>query len=184
MEESLWKILAFILCAIMLFIVPLTTILDRQDDVAYNIVLTECNRFVDICRDTGYITPSNYSEFVGRISSTGNSYQIKLTHIKRIVNPVYKQINGDLVFTGEYDINHITQPEYLVMETLFPETSQASALDKSRRYDMAMGDLLFIEVKNKGKTMANALRDMILFSDTKAPGIFVRAGGLVRNEAF
>ena len=90
MGESLWKILAFLLCAILLFIIPLTTMLNRQDDVAYNMVLTECNRFVDMCRDTGYITPSSYLEFVSRINATGNTYKIKLLHIKRSVNPIYE----------------------------------------------------------------------------------------------
>jgi len=55
--------------------------------------------------------------------------------------------------------------------------------DKARRYDMKAGDLLFVEVRNRGKTMATALRDMLLLSDTRTPTIFVRAGGLVRNEA-
>lgn len=184
MGESLWKILAFILCAVLLFIVPLTTILDRQDDIAYNVVLTECNRFVDTCRDTGFITPTLYSEFIRRINSTGNTYIVKISHIKRIVNPVYEERNGGLVFTEEYGINHVTQPEYLIMDTLFPSNSSLSVLDKSRRYNMSMGDLLFVEVQNSGKTMSTAVRDMILFSDTKAPGIFIRSGGLVRNEAF
>ena len=184
MGESLWKILAFLLCAVLLFIVPLTTMLDRQDDIAYNMVLTECNMFVDMCRDAGYITPASYSEFVTRINTTGNTYIIKLSHIKRTVNPIYEQKNGALVFTGEYDINHVTQPEYLIMDTLFPSNSTLSSLDKSRRYRMTMGDLLFVKVQNNGKTMATAIRDMILFSDTKSPEIFVKSGGMVRNEAY
>ncbi|MGI6049344.1 MAG: hypothetical protein ACOYEI_00730 [Acetivibrionales bacterium] len=184
MGESLWKILAFLLCAILLFIIPLTTMLNRQDDVAYNMVLTECNRFVDMCRDTGYITPSSYLEFVSRINATGNTYKIKLLHIKRSVNPIYEDKNGVLVFTGQYGINHVTQPEYLIMDTLFPSDKTLSTLDISRRYNMTMGDLLFVEVQNNGKTMATALRDMLLFSDTKAPEIFVRSGGMVRNEAY
>lgn len=184
MENTLWKLLAFILCALLLFLAPLMSVLERQDDISYTVVFTECNRFVDACRDTGYITPGMYSEFSDRLGSTGNTYQINLSHVKRSVNPIYIQSNGALAFTGEYEITHVAFGEVDILGVLFPKGSVLSALDKARRYNMDMGDLLFIEVRNKGKTMATAIRDMMLFSNTRAPGIFVRAGGMVRNEAY
>ncbi len=184
MDKTFWKILAFMLCAVLLFLFPLMTMLDRQDDIAYNIVLTESNRFVDACRDTGYITPGMYSEFTNRIESTGNTYSIKLSHIKRSVSPVYNQVSGVLTFADEYEITHINRSEYMILKVLYPNNPTASEHDKSRRYDMGMGDLFFVEVENKGKTMATAIRDMILFRDTHNPGIFVRSGGMVRNEAY
>ena len=49
---------------------------------------------------------------------------------------------------------------------------------------MAMGDLLFVEVKNRGKTMATAIRDVMMFSSSDFPAIFVKSGGMVRNEAY
>ncbi|MGI6623140.1 MAG: hypothetical protein GX227_04160 [Clostridiaceae bacterium] len=183
MERTLWKILAFLICAILLFLVPLLNILERQDDIAYNIVLAECNRFVDICRDTGFITPDLYTDFVSRINSTGNTYQIGLSHVKRSVYPVYRQTGSTMVFSGEYEIIRVNKGEEEILKTLFPQNS-ASVLDKSRRYEMAMGDLFFVEVQNKGKTMAVAIRDMMMFTNTKSPCIFVRAGGMVRNEAY
>lgn len=184
MENTLWKILAFIICALLLFLAPLMSFLERQDDITYSVVFAECSRFVDACRDTGYITPNMYNEFISRLSSTGNTYDIKLSHIMRSVNPVYKENGANLTFTGEYDIIHKAASERRILEALFPNGSNVSALDKSRFYKMRMGDLLFVEVKNKGKTMATAIRDMVLFSDTKSPGIFVRTGGMVRNEAY
>ncbi|NLO99788.1 MAG: hypothetical protein GX386_05805 [Clostridiaceae bacterium] len=184
MDRAFWKVLAFLLCAVLMFLLPLMTILDRQDDIAYNIVLTECNRFVDACRDTGYITPRMYTEFINRISSTGNTYSIKMSHIKRSVSPVYNQINGILNFTGEYEITHINYGEHVILNILYPGNSTLSENDKSRRYDMSMGDLFFVQVQNTGKTMATAIRDMMMFRDTDNPGIFVRSGGMVRNEAY
>ncbi|NLU52570.1 MAG: hypothetical protein GXX10_06880 [Clostridiaceae bacterium] len=184
MENTLWKILAFLLCAILLFLAPLMSILERQDDIAYNVVLTECNRFVDTCRDLGYITPNIYLELTERLNSTGNMYDIKLSHISRTVDPVYVENGSSLVFTGEYEVHHVAFGESQILSVLFPEDNTLPAYHKDRRYLMSMGDLLFIEVKNRGKTMAQALRDMILFTDTQSPSIFVRAGGMVRNEAY
>ncbi len=184
MDKPMWKILAFMLCAVLFFLFPLMTILDRQDDVAYNIVLTECNRFVDACRDTGYITPDMYSEFINRIGATGNTYNVRLSHIKRSVNPVYNQIGGGLTFSDEYEITHINHGEYDILNVLYPKNTSVSVNDKTRRYDMGMGDLFFVEVKNNGKTMATAIRDMMFFKDTDSPAIFVRSGGMVRNETY
>ncbi|HHY64303.1 MAG TPA: hypothetical protein GX501_04585 [Clostridiaceae bacterium] len=183
MDRILWKVLAFLVCAVLLFLVPLLNMLERQDDIAYNIVFAECSRFADICRDTGYITPNLYTDFVNRLNSTGNTYQVRMTHIKRSVNPVYRQTGNTMEFTGDYEIIHVTRGEDEILDVLFPLTP-LSPLDESRRYKMAMGDLFFVEVQNRGKTMAVALRDMILFSNTKTPCIFVRAGGMVRNEAY
>jgi len=182
MENSWWKVFALLLCALLLFLAPLLNILERQDDIAYNVVLAECNRFVDACRDTGYITPNMYREFVDRINSTGNTYEIRLIHIDRAVVPVYIQTGGELTFTGEYEVTHITIDENVILDTLFPEGNASD--DETNRYELKMGDFLFVEVKNRGKTMTTAIRDMILFSDTRTPSIFVRAGGMVRNEAY
>lgn len=184
MENTVWKLLAFILCALLLFLAPMISILERQDDIAYSVVFTECNRFVDACRDTGYITPDMYSEFMGRLGETGNPYNVKISHIKRTVEPVYRNNGTALAFTGEYEISHVTVGYEQIMNVLFPDDMDTPSDDERRRYNMSMGDMLFIEVQNKGKTMATALRDMILFSSTGAPSIFVRAGGMVRNEAY
>jgi hypothetical protein len=183
MENALWKVFAFILCAVLLFLVPLMSLLERQDDIAYTVVLAECNRFADACRDTGYITPGMYSEFQKRLLTTGNTYNIKMSHIKRSVIPVYKETDHgeELIFTEQYEIIHTSFSEEDILSILFPR--QDIPLE-DRRYNMGAGDLFFVEVANKGKTMAAAIRDMIFFSDTKAPGIFVRTGGMVRNEAY
>lgn len=183
MDNAIWKILAFFLAAVLLFLVPLINLLERQDDAAFTVVFSETNRFVDSARDTGYITPDMYTEFLNRIQATGNTYSVSLKHIKSTVNPVYRQNGAALDFTGEYEINRVAVSEGDIFAILFPGGA-VSALDKSRRYEMRAGDLLFVEVKNRGKTMATAIRDMLLMNDTTAPGIFVRAGGMVRNEAY
>jgi len=183
MESPLWKILGFFLAAVLLFLVPVMNMLERQDDAAYTVVFTETNRFVDYARDAGYITPNMYNEFVRRLNATGCTFDIRMEHVQSLINPVYRQNGTVLEFTGEYEINRISRGEDAILSVLFPDEPGPDVFDKARRYDMKAGDLLFVEVRNRGKTMATALRDMLLLSDTRTPTIFVRAGGLVRNEA-
>lgn len=184
MDSPLWKILGFFLAAVLLFLVPMMNMLERQDDAAYTVVFTEANRFADSARDAGYITPNMYSEFVNRLNATGCSFEIRIEHVKTTISPVYRQNGPVLEFTGEYEINRIAQDGEAVLSVLFPKDSSLDVFDKARRYDMKAGDLLFVEVRNSGKTMAAALRDMILLTNTQTPTLFVRAGGLVRNEAY
>lgn len=183
MDSPLWKILGFFIAALLLFLGPLMNVLERQDNIAYTVVFSEANRFVDAARDTGYITPNMYLELRDTLNATGNSYKISIRHVKSVVNPVYEFRGSVLSFTGEYTVSRYTVGEAEILATLFPSNSTAGVHDKARYYTMKAGDMLFVEVRNEGKTMAAALRDMVLLTDTQTPGIFVRAGGLVRNEA-
>jgi len=184
MDSPIWKILGFFLAAVLLFLVPVMNMLERQESAAYTVVLTETNRFVDAARDAGYITPNMYSEFVGRLGATGCTFDIRIEHVKSTIYPVYRQNGQVLEFTGEYEISRIVQDHDAILSVLFPDDPSLGVFDRERRYDMKAGDLLFVEVRNRGKTMVTALRDMILLSDTRHPTLFVRAGGLVRNEAY
>ena len=125
-----------------------------------------------------------YSEFIRRLNATGCTFDIRIEHAKSTISPVYRQNGQVLEFTGEYEISRVVQDHDAVLSVLFPDDPTLGAFDRARRYDMKAGDLLFVEVKNSGKTMITALRDMILLSDTRHPTLFVRAGGLVRNEAY
>ncbi|NLW02957.1 MAG: hypothetical protein GX027_06790 [Clostridiaceae bacterium] len=184
MDSPVWKILGFFLAAVLLFLVPVMNMLERQESAAYTTVFTETNRFADSARDTGYITPNMYSEFIRRLNATGCTFDIRIEHAKSTISPVYRQNGQVLEFTGEYEISRVVQDHDAVLSVLFPDDPTLGAFDRARRYDMKAGDLLFVEVKNSGKTMITALRDMILLSDTRHPTLFVRAGGLVRNEAY
>ena len=82
MDSPLWKILGFFLAAVLLFLVPVMNMLERQDSAAYTVVFTETIRFVDSARDTGYITPNMYNEFVNRIHTTGCTFEIRIEHQK------------------------------------------------------------------------------------------------------
>lgn len=184
MDSPVWKILGFFLAAVLLFLVPVMNMLERQESAAYTVVLAETNRFADSARDAGYITPNMYSEFVRRLNATGCIFEIRIEHVKSTISPVYRQNGSVLEFTGEYEISRIVQDQDAIMSVLFPDIPGPDVFDRARRYEMKAGDLLFVEVKNIGKTMVTALRDMILFSVTQYPTLFVRVGGLVRNEAY
>lgn len=182
MDDALWKLVGFLLSAVLLFAIPTMALLERQDDITRALVQTEVNRFVDTSRDMGYISPQLYSRFTDRLGATGLRYNIKLRHEKRTWIPVYENVGAGLVFQGEYDQSRVMEGEATVLSTLYPNNT-VSVDDKQRQYPLHQGDMLFVEVQSTGETMAGSLRRLIYFGRETSSGILARAGGMVRNEA-
>ncbi len=182
MDDAIWKLLGFILSAVLLFAIPTMALLERQDDVTQSMVQAEANRFVDTARDMGYISPQLYTRFSERLQATGLHYNIRIRHEKRTWIPVYDSVGTGLVFTGNYDQSRVVAGEADVLATLFP-TGGIPPDEASLHYNMHAGDLLFVEVRSRGETMADAMRRWLWFGQGAASGIWGRAGGMVRNEA-
>ena len=78
MSDTLITFIAIVLAAIMMFMFPLLSVSERNDDIAQLSVQTATTKFVDNSRAIGKITMENYSELVSTISATGNSYDIEI----------------------------------------------------------------------------------------------------------
>jgi hypothetical protein len=182
MDNALWKLTGFILAAVLMLWIPLVSMLERQDDIALSIVESEVTRFVDTARDMGKITPRLYNDFLARLEATGSRYDVRIRHQRSEIIPVYDTASGSLGFTGAWSDSRVTEGESLILSILYPDDRSIKLDDARRVYRMRSGDLLFLEVSNKGHTMAATL-SMLFFKAADVPDIFVRAGGMVRNEA-
>ena len=78
MGESLTTIIAIFLAAILMFVFPLMSISERNDDIAQLGVQTATVEFVDKVRTTGKITEDNYNSFIQTLAATGNSYDVDM----------------------------------------------------------------------------------------------------------
>lgn len=78
MGESLITVVAIFLAAILMFVFPLMSISDRNDDISQLAVQTKTVEFVDNIRATGKITQQNYDSFVQNLAATGNSYDVEM----------------------------------------------------------------------------------------------------------
>ncbi|MFP4697394.1 MAG: hypothetical protein ACLFMO_01665 [Eubacteriales bacterium] len=173
-ENGLWKMLAFIVLSVMLFIAPLYFMFIRQDMVTNQIVTVETEKFADKVRDLGYITPDMYMEFVDDIHATGLTYDIQLSHYN-------KQFFPDQKSPGDYMLGYEGYYNNQILDVLFPENNLSSDSPK-RVYNLYMGDYFLIEVNNKGKTKADVMRSMFSLNDSDIPVIMLRAGGMVYSE--
>ncbi len=169
MDHLLEKILAFLLITLMLFIIPLQSMFDRQEDVAYTHIYNEVTLFTEEVLDNGMISPQRYLIFAARLEDCGLAFDIELEHKKKLYVPDPDNASGYLaVYEGFYN-------EDILSDTLF--------LGSGTDYYLNKGDFFVVEVKNLGTTKAEAMRQ-VLFMGGKEGSIFLRLGGMVTNESY
>lgn len=202
MGDSLGKIVALILAVLLLFIYPTKNEFERLDETSRIFVLTETAKFVDSVRNLGYVTPSMYQEYVGRLGATNNSYEVRMEHRKKKFDPIYEDpsagvpatpddddtddadIDDDIyeeeVYPVSYAIGFRTYYNNTIMNTMFPETPITD--DLNRNYEMGKGDYFAVTVYNKNKTMATRIQEMLYNTSLNTEKIYVRYGGMVKDE--
>lgn len=178
MAESLGKVVAIIIAVCLLVIYPLGDMFQHKDDLSYLIAFNATTNFVDTVREKGYISPRMYYTFLDQIAITGNTYDIELTHMHKKIVPEYTDPAQFSTFQNNiykvYDGFYTDQ----ILEELFDETNRSANID----YNVDFGDYFLVEIKNTNRTEADIFNAMFIGSSGKYPKIFVRYGGLVRNE--
>ena len=74
MSDTLMMVIAIILAAILMFVVPLMTTADRNDDATQLAVQTAASNFVNEVRTKGKITQADYDNLLESLTATGNTY--------------------------------------------------------------------------------------------------------------
>lgn len=168
-EEALWKILAFIVAVILMFVAPMMTMYDRQEAITYSVVFTAVSELTDITRDVGRLEENNLAKLMDTLAATGNTYDVALEHYRKVYVPVYDSAN---VFTGEY---------YSSYEGVY-NIDIHEALNHSGLYDMKAGDMFYVQVENNSMTVGQVARKLFWGGGADYPVIVVRNGGMIRHE--
>ena len=149
MSDTFITIIAIFLAAILMFIFPLMTLADRNDDITQLTVQTAATEFIDEIRRTGKLTEDHYNNFMGTLASTGNAYDVELEFQILDENPEKKSAqSSNIVVIGEnvYYSVYTTQIE--------------SKLGTNHQYLLKEGDIVSVNVKNRGTTLAQTLRNV------------------------
>ena len=97
MEDNIQTIIAVIISAFILFIFPVYMAYEKKDDISYALAMRYTQDLVDEVRSKGYITKSMYEDYEARLTRTGNSYDIELSHEYNRYDPIanYYKIEND-----------------------------------------------------------------------------------------
>lgn len=149
MGDTLITIVAIFLAAILMFVFPLMSISERNDDIAQLGVQTTTVEFVDNVRSTGKITRDNYDTFIEKLASTGNSYDVEMEVKILDENPGKK--------TAQTSTDKIGENIYYSEYTSQIEEKMNNSSTKSMK--LKEGDIVSVNVKNTNTTIAQMLKN-------------------------
>lgn len=146
MSDTLITVVAIILVAGLIFVVPLMTMADRVDTTSQAEVESIVTDFVEEIRTTGKITKENYNKFLENLSATGYIFDVEMqTKIAdkdyiKVSSQVSQDKNGENVYYSEYTLQ--------IKEEL----------EKSGVKKLKTGDMVLVTVKNTDLTLAQQLK--------------------------
>jgi hypothetical protein len=158
-QDSLWKLLGILICIVMLFIVPTMLSYQRQDAIAYNLVLNEVNSFSEQIREVGYIDHAMLNQFYSTIQATGNNYSVEFEHLAKTFSSDGIEIK--VYYEGTYTDDIIDM------------------INSNNRYTMKIGDFFFIHIHNTSLTKSQSFNQLVGLS-SKGASIQAVSGGVIR----
>lgn len=150
MGDSLVTVMTILLAAVLLFVFPMMTLADRNDDIAEITVQSATSTFVNEVRQTGKLTEENYARYIQKIESTGNKFNVELKLQRLDENPGKKSSNDTSTTIGEntYYILYTTQLE--------------EELEKGKGVVyLKQGDIFSTSAININETLAGALKGFL-----------------------
>lgn len=167
MQNSTSTIIALFVAAVFLFVVPLVTLTERNDNVVQENVKLIVEEFVTDIKNTGKLTNAKMQDFENRLAATGNTYNIEMELQILDENPGKKTTQANYKKIGE----NVYYSEY---------TTQI--YDKLKTGDISLkeGDFIYVGVSNQNSTAAQTLKSSFLsFSNAGEQVISANSSGMV-----
>ena len=148
MSDTLITVVAIVLAAGLIFVIPLMTMADRVDTTSQAEVEAIVTDFVEEIRTTGKISQEKYNKFLENLNSTGYTFDVEMeTKIldenarKKTLQTASDKI-GENVYYSEY-------------------TSQIEEEFKNNHgiKKLKTGDMVLVTVKNTDLTLAQQLKE-------------------------
>lgn len=153
MEDTTVSIIGIIIASILMFIVPLYTIADRNDDISQLTVQTETALFVDNIIRLGKITATDYQQYISSLNASGNTYDIEM-ELKILDTNLTKNVtiaNPSQIGENVYYSLYTSQIEDKLVQDETENPSKGVILLKE-------GDRISVTAKNSSKTLSQSLK--------------------------
>ena len=172
MQSSTSTIIAIFVAAVLLFVVPLVTLTDRNDNVVQENVKLIVEEFVTDIKNTGKLSMAQYQSSEHRLSATGNIYDIEMEMQILDENPGKKNTQANYTKIGE----NVYYSEYTTQ--ILDKLNDAS--NPNKIITLKEGDLISVSVKNQNSTAAQTLKSSFLsFSNEGQYVISASSSGMV-----
>lgn len=149
MSDTLITVVAIVLVAGLIFVVPLMTMADRVDTTSQTQVEAIVADFVDEIRTTGKITQEKYGKFIENLTSLGYTFDVSMEAKILDENPGKKtsQTAKDKIGENVYYSEYTSQIE--------------QQLEENGVKNLKTGDMVLVTVKNTNKTLAQQMKQFM-----------------------
>ena len=149
MSDTFITVVAIVLAAGLIFVVPLMTMADRFDTTSQAEVEASVSDFVDEIRSTGKITQEKYDAFIQSLSSLGYTFDVSMEAKILDENPGKKtsQTSKDKIGENVYYSEYTSQIE--------------QQLEENGVKNLKTGDMVLVTVKNTNKTLAQQMKQFM-----------------------
>lgn len=172
MSDTLMTILGIFIAVILMFILPLIMIANKNDEIAQTTVQMAVADFVNTVANQGKITYFDYDKLVQKLNSTGNAYDIQIEAQIIDDNPRRTTTTGSRDLSGE-------NKYYSVYTNTILEQVEGEA----QVYELKKDDYIIVSVKSTNITLATELKNLfykLVGKETYAIG--TSASALVLNH--
>lgn len=184
MPNILSKLLAGMLAALLMLVIPLLDTYQKQEKLSYNVASNAVTTFVDAARNKGYLTPSMYADFFSSLHSAGNYYEVTIEHLSKRYIPVYLDPTDPSTYQNQTQVHYEAFYTDEILKILFPDSTDPID-DPSRVYKLEVGDFITITVKNMNRTNATILKEALFnIQNSETVSIYYTYGGMVHNEDY
>lgn len=176
MQNTASTIIAVFVAAVLLFIVPLVTLTNRNDNVTQENVKLIVEEFVTEIKNTGKLSKTAYQNFENRLVATGNTYDIEVEIHHLDENPGKKTAQANYTKIGEnvYYTEYTTQ----VLNKIGIKVGEDTASGDTML--LKEGDMVYVSVKNENSTAAQTLKSSLFnYSNAGEYVISASSSGMV-----
>lgn len=169
MRDNVSIIFAAIFAVLLLIVFPLFSLLTRQDNIAYNKVLTITTEFVDSVRTKGYFTEKEYTDYLVKLAATQNTYKVDMEcHKKLLIKDVENYTDANPIWVED--------------TAVYYNSYIGNELKSSGSVGLEEGDEFYIKVYNTNITTASLMYNFFLGSSIPRKVINIGYGGKILNS--
>ena len=148
MSDTFITVVGIMLAVILLFVTPVIVTSQRVDDMSQLDVETLTSNFVDEIRVAGKLTLEKYNQFIEKLTSTGNIYDVDIEIKIWDENPGKKSLQTTTTKIGEN-----------IYYSLYT-TQIIDRLNTEKEFNLRNGDIISVTVRNTNKTIGQKLKDL------------------------
>lgn len=171
MPITIDKIMAVVLCVLVIFLGSMRIDSSNQDAMTQAYVYSVTTEFVQEVQLNGYISQDSYNTFMSNLGNTGLLFDVEMTHAHDVVSPQFNADGNAVVGTST------------ATYTKYEDEILSGLYDTDGIYKFEEEDYFTVTVRNRSRTLAQKLGQMLTKSSTKY-AIVATYGGTIRNEKY